>query len=370
VVGIAVGVAGACAPPPDPYAVRPKPVVSFPPVADGARTVLVAASGDVLPHSPLWTTAQQAGRLTGQAYDFRPMFAPVAPLVTPADLAICHLETPLVPPGEALSTFPLYGVPHEIVQAIATAGYDRCSTASNHSLDRGMAGIDTTLNVLDANLLGHSGTARTPAEATVSTFRVKDTTVAHLSYTWSFNGLRLPADVPWRANLIDPDRIVHDAAAARGLGAEIVVVSIHWGWEYDARITPDQAALAERLTASGQVDLIIGHHAHVVQPTERRHDRWILYGLGNHLSNMRASGRLPAGTQDGVVAWVRFVEQPDGTFLADTPVVWPTWVEPTSHAIVDVLGALSDPALPMATRRALVASLDRTRAVMGWLVPA
>jgi poly-gamma-glutamate synthesis protein (capsule biosynthesis protein) len=344
---------------------QPQPLVSFPATRPGRRTLLVAVSGDVLPHSPLWRTAAGHGQASGQPYDFRPMFADVARLVAPAGLAICHLETPVAPPGEALSTYPLYGVPVEITQAIASVGYDRCSTASNHSLDRRVAGVDATLAALEAAGLGHTGTARSPEESAPVVFTSGAVKVAHLSYTFSLNGLPLPGGEPWRANLLDPARVIAEARSARANGAELVLVSLHWGNEYQSVPTEGQRGIAEQLTASGAVDLIVGHHPHVVQPFERRHRRWVLYSVGNHISNMKGGGSLPAATQDGVIAWVRFAERARGRFVADTAIAWPTWVHPTAHTITDVLGALADPSTPDATREALAASLERTRQVVG-----
>ncbi len=107
------------------------PPTTEPPV----RSFTTAFSGDVLIHTPVWNKARKyAG---GQGYDFVPMFQDIAPLVSSVDLAVCHMETPIAPPGEEPQTYPRYGVPKEIVPAIAAGGYDRCSTASNHSLDRG-----------------------------------------------------------------------------------------------------------------------------------------------------------------------------------------------------------------------------------------
>jgi poly-gamma-glutamate capsule biosynthesis protein CapA/YwtB (metallophosphatase superfamily) len=353
----------------DDYRSTPQPVVRFPDTRPGRRTILVAASGDVLPHSPVVRVAGEYGRATGRAYDFSPMFATVARLVAPAGLAICHLETPVAPPGEALSTYPLYGVPVEITHGIAVAGYDRCSTASNHSLDRRVTGVDATLAALEAAGLGHSGTARDPEEAQPKVFSAGGVRIAHLSYTFSLNGLRLPPGEPWRANLLDPERILAEARSARAAGAELVLLSLHWGAEYRFTPTDEQRAVADRLLASRAVDLIIGHHAHVVQPFERLHGRWVLYSLGNHLSNMKGGGSLPAATQDGVVAWIRFVERARGWFEADKVIAWPTWVDPSTHAIIDVLGALADRNTPPGTRRALEQSLARTSEVVAAWVP-
>ena len=94
----------------------------------------MAFVGDILPHSPLVARAQ------GNEQGFSPMFEDIMPLIASADLAICHLETPIAPQGEDLSTFPFFGVPATITEAIAKAGFDRCSTASNHTYDRGLKG--------------------------------------------------------------------------------------------------------------------------------------------------------------------------------------------------------------------------------------
>jgi len=108
-------------------------------------SITMAFVGDILPHSPLVTRAQR------NEQGFSPMFDDITPLIASADLAICHLETPIVPQGEDLSTFPFFGVPPTITEAIAKAGFDRCSTASNHTYDRGLKGIDETINALLAN---------------------------------------------------------------------------------------------------------------------------------------------------------------------------------------------------------------------------
>ena len=98
-------------------------------------------------------------------YDFAPMFASVKPVVSAADLAICHMETPLGPADGPFSGYPSFSVPPQVATGLADLGYDSCSTASNHSLDQGEAGVARTLDALDAAGIRHAGTARSPAEA-------------------------------------------------------------------------------------------------------------------------------------------------------------------------------------------------------------
>ncbi len=215
---------------------------------------------------------------------------------------MCHLEVPLRLPGNEPSTHPIYGAPREIVGDLAAAGYDHCSTASNHTLDQGTDGIDLTVAAFEEAGITQSGMARTPDEIEPRLRPVHDadgSTVdaALLSYTWSFNGLSLPADEPWRSALIDPERIIDDARTARALGADLVVVSMHWGVEKVSAITSQQREWAEQVTASGLIDLIVGHHAHVLQPIEQVNGVWVVYGLGNVLSfpphDRRVAGRVP-----------------------------------------------------------------------------
>lgn len=339
-----------------------------------APQLSVSVTGDILPHSPLW--AQAVSNAGGVGYDFAPMFADIAPVIGFADLAICHLETPIAPVGQALSTYPAYGIPVEMTHAIASAGYDRCSTASNHTFDRGAAGIDRTVSALESVGVQQSGMARTPLEAIPKVVAVHGVAVAHLSYTYGFNGAYVPADQRWRSPLIDVNRIIADGRAARARGAELVVLSLHWGIEYNSQPSAEQRRVAEAVTASGAVDLIVGHHAHVLQPIERINGVWVAFGLGNFLSNMRESEWFPASSQDGAVVnfnvtLVDNASKPNGVeAVVDRPHVTPTWVDRDDGWVIrDVLAQLADPTIPGARRSGLSQSLARTTDVLGEFIP-
>ena len=326
----------------------------------------MAFTGDTLPHSPLWRRAQRNADEAGQAgYDFVPMLVGLKPVLDSVDLAVCHLETPIAPFGEAFSTSPRYGVPEEVVDAIAAAGYDRCSTASNHTADRGTAGIDRTVDVFESRGLGQSGMARTPAEIEPYVFDVAGVSVSHLSYTFSYNGLRLPETEQWRSAVIDPKRIIADAQAARGLGATIVLVSLHWGNEGSSHPSSAQRSLADEITATGLIDLVIGHHAHVLQPIEQVNDTWVLYGLGNILSNLPTSDRWPAASQDAAVVTVAFDVDADGLVAVDDPVAAPTWVDKDAGWVVRLVDdELQRTDIGSGQRGRLERSRDRTQQVL------
>ncbi|MFC5266497.1 CapA family protein [Kribbella qitaiheensis] len=239
--------------------------------------ITLVATGDVLLHERLWTTAKRDG--TNGAWDFAPLLAGVKPLVESADLAVCHLETPL---GTPYSGYPLFQSPPQIVPALKQTGYDACSTASNHSFDKGATGVDRTLDTLDKAGLKHTGTARTPEEAATPTIvSVQGVKVALLSYTYGFNGMPYPDGETWRAGKLDVPKIKAMAHKARDNGAEIVVVSCHWGDEYSKSVNFQQQDVAAQLLADSDIDLVLGHHAHVVQPLQQLNGRWVAYGLGN-----------------------------------------------------------------------------------------
>jgi poly-gamma-glutamate synthesis protein (capsule biosynthesis protein) len=345
----------------------PPPTTTLPPtttVVAAPRRITIAFTGDTLVHSPLWRRA--ASNAGGEGFDFAPMLDRLRPVLDATDLAVCHLETPIAPAGEALSTAPIYGVPAEIADAIAAAGYERCSTASNHSWDRGAAGIDRTVAVLEVVGVEQSGMARTPDEIAPRVFDVGGVAVTHLSYTFSFNGIRPAAGEEWRSTLIDPFRIVDDAIAARRLGAQVVVVSLHWGVEGSPVPSEWQRRIAEGITASGAIDLIVGHHAHVLQPIEQINGTWVMFGLGNILSNLPTEGRWPAGTQDGAVAIVEFTVAEGGPVEVAAPVLHPTWVDKEAGWVVRVVATdLAGTAIDETTRRRLEDSLVRTRSVVG-----
>ena len=330
----------------------------------------MAFSGDTLPHSPLWRRAARNADDAGfSGYDFTPMLAGLAPIVGAADVGVCHLETPIAPEGEELSTMPRYGVPPQVVGAIAAAGYDRCSTASNHTLDRGFAGIVRTVDTFDHYGLDQVGMARTPAEIEPRVVDANGVQLTHLSYTWSYNGLTLPTGDEWQSALIDPVRILADVDAARGLGAEVVIVSLHWGAEGRHAPTSYQRTVADELTAAGTIDLIVGHHAHVLQPIEQVNGTWVLFGLGNILSNLPTSDRWPAASQDAAVALVELTVGTDGEVTVDRPVMHPTWVDKDAGWVVRlVLDELARDDLSAGQRGRLQASLDRTMAVVGEFV--
>ena len=305
-------------------------------VDDGPPSFTIAATGDLLIHESVADAAR-----TADGWDFTQMFSSVAPILSQADLAVCHVESPMSPNNARLAYFPAFLVPRELADAISYAGYDTCSLASNHATDAGREGIVGTIGALDRVQVAHAGMALSPeARDEVTLVEAGDATVAHLSYTYGFNNGELDADESHLSNVIDEATILEEAQRARSAGADFVVLSMHWGTNY--RIEPDemQIGIGPRLLASPDIDLILGHHAHVVQPVVQIGGEFLVYGLGNFLSNQspETCTECPLPTEDGVIVHLTVTEDPaTGRWAVTELAHTPTWVDRSTFEIVDVL---------------------------------
>ncbi len=260
--------------------------------------VTISFSGDVLAHNSLYLRAR-----TNDGYNFYKQLRRIRPYLQNS-VDICHLETPLT--SGSPSSYPRFATPHQLAKGLRQIGFEGCSVVSNHTLDRGVDGINQTLQSMSEVGLKTSGTRLTPSDSAVAWYQPKrNIDIANLAYSYGFNGLQLPTGEAWRANLIDVKQIRRDAAAARAAGAEIVVVSLHWGTEYQSDITSTQRAIATDLTASPNIDAVVGHHAHVIQPAEVINQKPVLYGLGNLWSGQGPWADMPEG-QFGVISKLQF----------------------------------------------------------------
>ena len=305
-------------------------------VDDGPPSFTIAATGDLLIHESVADAAR-----TADGWDFSQMFSSVAPILSQADLAVCHVESPMSPNNARLSYFPAFLVPRELAGAISYAGYDTCSLASNHATDAGREGIVGTIGALDRVQVAHAGMALSPeAREEVTLVEAGDATVAHLSYTYGFNNGELDADESHLSNVIDEATILEEAQRARSAGADFVVLSMHWGTNYRSEPDEMQIGIGPRLLASPDIDLILGHHAHVVQPVVQIGGEFLVYGLGNFLSNQspETCTECPLPTEDGVIVHLTVTEDPaTGRWAVTELAHTPTWVDRSTFEIVDVL---------------------------------
>ncbi|MFE2560329.1 CapA family protein [Streptomyces sp. NPDC059352] len=309
----------------------------------------LVASGDVLPHdSIIRRAAQDAG---GDGYDFAPMLAGVKDVVSRADLAICHMETVYGEEGGPYTGYPAFKSPPEVATALKATGYDSCSTASNHTLDDGAAGLSRTLDALDSAGVRHAGSARTAEEAARPTLlKAGGATVAQLAYTYDTNGYPLPQGQPWAVQLLDERKVIDDARAARAAGADVVVVSVHWGTEWQTEADERQLSLGRALTASTSggrpdIDLIIGTHAHIPQAYEKVNGTWVVYGMGDQIAGdmINHEGAFDPRGNQGTLGRFTFdpPKAPGGRWEVSKAEFVPQWFDTGRGRVVN-LGAAGD----------------------------
>lgn len=253
----------------------------------GANLIFV---GDAMQHQDQLDVARQLGG--GTRYDYSECFRYIAPTITEADYAVCNLEVPLGG-GPDYSGYPCFSAPDSYAQALKDAGFDLFLTANNHCLDRKDRGARNTLVALNRLGVDHIGTYhdRAQRDSLVPFIKnIKGINFAFLNYTYGTNGIE-PTD-GIEVALIDKDKMAREIKSARDAGAEMVVVTVHWGVEYVLLPNANQKELAQFLIDQG-VDMIIGGHPHVIQPMEivrnekEGKDVLLVYSLGNFISNMK-----------------------------------------------------------------------------------
>ncbi len=220
---------------------------------------------------PTVTLALLGDLMLGRGVDPQPdSLAYLSPDLTSADLALANLESPLAS-GVDQSVNPALG--YNLCASSARAdllpawGLDLLSLANNHSLDCGPDGPTGTRSSLEAAGITPIGPGVEPVYRKVNGLQL-----AFLA----FDDISSPLDENAAVQAI---RSTHAAGA-------LVIVSVHWGAEYQAGASDRQKTLAQEFADAGAA-LIWGHHPHVLQPAAWIETAWgktlVLYSLGNAL---------------------------------------------------------------------------------------
>ena len=253
-------------------------------------SITLGAIGDILIHDWVYEDA-----FNGKTYDFNPMFAGVKHILEQPDILLANQETILGGVEIGLSSYPTFNSPQEVGDALIENGVDIVSTANNHSLDRGAKNLIRSLDYMDKIKLPYVGTYRSFEEQQNLRILEKDgVKVGYLSYTYGTNGIPVPEGKEYLVNLIDKDKMAEEISRMKE-AADVIVMSIHWGNEYIRFPNNIQKDLAQFLTDEG-VDIIFGHHPHVLQPMEWLYDEnqeatLVVYSLGNFLSGQNTQWR-------------------------------------------------------------------------------
>lgn len=272
----------------------PGPVPTPEPIREQITKATFAAVGDVLIHRSLYHDAQ-----TADGYDFYPMFDLVEPFLINTDLAMANPESMIGGEDIGLSDYPRFNSPYEIGTTLKDIGIDAVTMANNHTLDRGEKAVLNAIAHWDS--IGMIYTGAYKSEEDSNQLRVverNDISFALLGYTYGTNGIPIPEGKEYLVNLIDVERMIADIEQACNK-ADVIVVQLHFGNEYERMPSTGQREMVEQLSAAG-ADLIIGHHPHVLQPFEwiEREDgrrTFVAYSLGNFISGQEGVYREIAG---------------------------------------------------------------------------
>ena len=294
-------------------------------------TATISAQGDLLMHKPIFDDRSIVRQKDG-SYDFDPVFKYFSETVQKYDYAIANLETTFGGDNFPYQGNPSFNCPDPFLDSVVDAGYDMLLTANNHTNDTLQAGILRTLEQVRGAGLGTIGTRLNEEEPRWSMVEVNGIKIGMLCYTYS-SGLsdkgipRLNGNSPveneqlvnWFYNR-NPQKMYDEVEVIlremEEQGAEINMMFIHWGNEYELTENSFQNQQAQALCDLG-VDVIVGGHPHVVQPvevltstTDPEHNTICIYSLGNAVSNQRhgnVSERIQtAHTEDGILFEITF----------------------------------------------------------------
>ncbi len=311
-------------------------------------TATVATVGDLFIQSPIISSAKQSDG----TYNFDNIFTYLSEYTSKVDYAVANLETTLGGDenGNKYGGSPKFNCPDSIVDAVKTAGFDMLLTANNHSYDTRLDGMLRTLDVIDEKGLDRLGVVREDDEKRYIIKDINGINIGMICYTYetdddpdevTLNGIPLNNEAEKLVNTFNYsdldlfyEKIEAEIKSMKSDGAEGLVLFIHWGDEYETEQNSTQEKIAQKMCDLG-IDVIVGSHAHVVQPielltsaTDSQHKTVCVYSLGNAVSNQRKEYmNLKTGhTEDGAVFEFTFAKYSDGKVVLESADLLPVWV--------------------------------------------
>lgn len=277
--------------------------------------------GDIMGHDEqIWSAENRESH----QYNYDDVFKYIKSVISAADISIANFEVTLA--GAPYRGYPQFSSPAELASACKNAGIDYLVTANNHAADRGKKGIVGTINKLDSIGIPHTGTFLNSScrDSLSPLFILKNgTSIALLNYTFSTNGIIVPQ--PVIVNMLDKEQITRDVKKAKDKKADLIILFLHWGTEYDTIPSKSQTDLARYFQSIG-VDMVIGSHPHVVQKMAAIKNETtgltdvVVYSLGNFVSNQRKPK-----TDGGAMVKVELIRKGEKYVVADAG-YYLTWV--------------------------------------------
>lgn len=247
------------------------------------KKMSLIAVGDVLIHESVYKDAYKSDG----TYDFSHMFTEIEPIIKKYDLKFCNQESTIGGSALGVSGYPSFNSPDEIGDEIVNLGFNLISLANNHVMDRGENAVLYSNSYWKTKNVITAGSYSSMEERDkVNIYEQNGIKYAFLAYTTSLNGGNPSKE--YYVNMYSADKVKRDVEAVRD-SVDVIIVSMHWGVEYNNTPTESQQQIAEYLSSLG-VNLIIGHHPHVVQSVTYVNDTLVIYSLGNFISNQLSIG--------------------------------------------------------------------------------
>ncbi len=274
---------------------KEQPVSTPAPTIKSPQTVKFIAAGDNLIHGSIYLQALK--RTGGNYYDFKYAYENIEYYFDNFDVKFINQET-LVNDAFKPSTYPQFSTPIEMGQQVMNMGFNAIGMSNNHSYDKGVEGVHSTIDYWDKQEgIQYFGFYTGNDDNDIKYMDVNGIKIAFLAYTSHTNGLSIKDDTcPYVINTNNYETIERQVKKAKE-NADIVVVSCHWGYEETNNTIPEQHQIAEKLNEFG-VDAIIGTHPHVIQPvewienTETGHKTIVCYSLGNFISAQSSANTM------------------------------------------------------------------------------
>lgn len=272
---------------------KSQPETVAPPDEDEDGKVVLAAVGDIM----LSRVVEQ--KMIGRS-DWKYPFLETAEVTSKADLTFGNLETTIYPGQTIQSGSFTFRTDPKALEGLQHAGFDVLSLANNHTMNFGYAGMKSTVENLDGAGIAHvgGGIGRENIYAPIIK-EAEGTKFGFLAYTYArdeqYHGGEMfgtaYADIPaMEAQVGDLKK-----------KADVVIVSMHMGTEYATTPHVTQVKFARAAIDAGAA-LVIGHHPHVVETSEKYKDGYIIYSLGNFVFDQMWSEE----TRLGAIAKISF----------------------------------------------------------------
>ncbi len=324
--------------------------------------ITLLSAGDIMYHMPQVRSAYNGS--TGK-YDFTDNFKYVKSIISSADYAVVNFETTLANQDEYTS-YPIFNSPLETLDSIKDAGFDMLLYANNHCYDYKKDGFMATLTRFSEYGFDYIGGRRDSSSKSYTVKEINGIKLGLLNYAdtltpdsgsyHTINGITINdgcdefMDIYVRGQ---EDRLYAQVseriAEMRSEGAELIVLYIHWGDEYQLDPVSSQKNTAQKLCDLG-VDVIIGSHPHVIEPmqiltsaSDPSHSTVCFYSLGNYISNQNRlsfedlSQSIRPYTENGLMVTLTIRKYNTGDVFVKSIQYTPTWVHryQTSDGLYD-----------------------------------